>query len=579
MHAWMLTHAHARRTPHAARRTPHAARRTPHARTHAHTHAHAHACIHMHAYRGGATRGASGEEARDEGGSPAAAACYCLAVGGKSDIVELYALDESGLAAGGAADGGSSATSLRLTRLAEVSPASYVASVALDRRGELLATGSESHVVHLWSVRRALLYRMRLEARDVLHASMPPPLPTVKPEVEFQCASTIASLCLSSRGNRLVVGTVEQTEVYDITVHLHELDKLRFLQAWLVRQKEVASRAKHGGIKRTSKSSLRQLVRSIRMLQMSRAFLGASASPRRLHSSSTSPASLREGPPSAAQAAPPKLAPPPVSETAAAADAPATLPPQLPADDGATAPANRPPSANGPAAPARSSSELSFIKTLSPKRRSAVSLAKRPGSAVRAGSSRQLKGVRLPPASDADPIRERRKGMRTGSMAGSVAGSVAGRSDGDEMEEKYGDPRAAAQDVAYGTQSMPTHTCEPLLCLDLAIEAGYADVCADGDVVAIAGSHHVTVFDVGACSTLVQLPSDSRILAVAVASDGQSVAVGNLDREIDYYHIYEGYAEPGSHPWPLAPEAQPARSPLGFPSLWRGLCSGCACSL
>ena len=82
--------------------------------------------------------------------------------------------------------------------------------IALGQNGNLLATATESRVVCLWSVSRARHEGQEACSEDELYVQE-------LPEVEFRCTSALCSVSLTHDGSRLVVGTLEHTELYKVS--------------------------------------------------------------------------------------------------------------------------------------------------------------------------------------------------------------------------------------------------------------------------------------------------------------------------------------------------------------------------
>ena len=120
-----------------------------------------------------------------------------LAVGGVATHVVVYCLalpDES------------TATSLQsptqmLTELVRFKTAGTVNSLSLCADASVLCTGGDSKLVQLWGLHTP----EAIEAR------------AGEPMVAFRCSSTVYSLALSPRCDRLAVGTVDCTDVYQLS--------------------------------------------------------------------------------------------------------------------------------------------------------------------------------------------------------------------------------------------------------------------------------------------------------------------------------------------------------------------------
>ena len=97
-----------------------------------------------------------------------------------------------------------------------------------------------------------------------------------------------------------------------------------------------------------------------------------------------------------------------------------------------------------------------------------------------------------------------------------------------------------ASESSLGAHDKPAFNLLPSIYLDRAIETGMAVHANTGGAIAIAGSHHITVFDASIGSSMMQVPSEGRVRCVAISKDGEFIVAGTNNKQVLLFTIASG---------------------------------------
>ena len=343
-----------------------------------------------------------------------------IAVGGKHERVHLFELYEEMSTDPNDPDH----RSLTLSPLLSFhTGGANLVGIALGQNGDLLATATESRVVCLWNVSRARQESNEACSEDELYVQE-------LPEVEFRCTSALCSVSLTQDGSRLVVGTLEHTELYKVS------------------QVQVKAR----------RSSIFGQVGD---------FIGDAA---------------KKG----AQAA---------------------------------------------------KSSVETVETVANQAREAAGPA---AAAFGLEKKRPSKGSRQNRLYSLSKSTKQLLARTSGSSSDSLGNEFSLDSQLSEVSNEMLGLNAAGRIVNARVQENPSHSCEPYLFLDKPSETGFAVTASLVNTVAIAGDHHITVFDAETGCTLMQKETVVRVKSTVVSSTGEFVVVGTFDKQLLLFHTRYG---------------------------------------